>query len=83
MQVELKLEFPCTHLTGLHSPTSTVVVFVPLRTQPAGRVSTLELGVEEHESADFSEKKIAIQINNLLTDYNAHARLSKLESLEL
>ena len=57
MQEELKLEFPFTHVTGSHSPTSTVVMFVPFRTQPAGSVSFLELGVEEHESRDFSEKK--------------------------
>jgi len=54
---ELKLEFSFTHLTGSHSPTSTVVVFVPLTTQPAGNVSFLELGVEEHESSDFSSKE--------------------------
>ena len=55
MQEELRLELPFTHATGSHSPTSTVVEFVPLRTQPAGRVSFLDLGVEEHESSEFSE----------------------------
>ena len=54
---ELKLEFPFTHATGSHSPTSTVVVFVPFKTQPGGNVSFLELGVKEHESTDFSEKE--------------------------
>ena len=36
--------------TGLHSPTSTMLVLVPLRTHPGGRVTFLELGVGEHES---------------------------------
>lgn len=57
VQEELKLEFPFTHATGLHSPTSTVVEFVPLRTQPTGRASFLDLGLVEHESSDFSEKR--------------------------
>lgn len=54
---ELKLEFLFTHETGSHSPTSTMVLFVPFKTQPAGNVSFLELGVKEHESTDFSAKK--------------------------
>jgi len=51
---ELKVVFSDTHAAGLHSPTSTLVVFLPSIVQPVGNVSFLEIGVGEQESADFS-----------------------------
>ncbi len=62
MQEELKVEFPLTHATGAHSPTFTVVTFVPFSAQPGGSVSFLEIGVEEHESTDFSVKNNNIKV---------------------
>ena len=96
MQEELKLEFPFTHLTGSHSPTSTMVVFVPLRTQPAGRVSFFDQGVEEHESSDFSgeqKKEIAFfheykvdsfaNVNLLIRNNNNYDKLIFLEKASI
>lgn len=40
--------------TGLHSPTSTMLLFVALVTQPSGRDTFLELGVGEQESTSSS-----------------------------
>ena len=54
-QDELNVSLPFTHGTESHSPTSTVLMFVPFKTQPGGSVWFLDVGAEGHESTDFSE----------------------------
>ena len=56
-QEELKASFLFTHATRSHSPTSKIVMFVPLKTQPGGSVWFLEIGAEGHESSDLAENE--------------------------
>jgi hypothetical protein len=51
---ELKMESLFKQATGSHSPTSTMLLFVALITQPSGRVTFLELGIGEQESTPSS-----------------------------
>ena len=44
--------------TGLHSPTSTVLFFVPFTTHPAGRVTFFGVGIDLHVSSTGSVAEI-------------------------
>ena len=77
---ELKLTPLFTQAIGSHSPTFTMVEFVPLTKQPGGRVKSFKLGTEGQESSEFSNVRKQMNIRLI---YWVEAETSQISSIQI